>query len=48
MSNELQALKTALRLILEYRVDSDEVEEAIQYLEQRIQNLIDEAEIEVA
>jgi signal transduction protein with GAF and PtsI domain len=43
MSNELLELKQALRLLLPYRTDSDEIDEAIEYIEQRIQNLIEEA-----
>lgn len=48
MSNELKDLKLALRTVLPYRTESDEVDEAIMYLEQRIQTLIEESPVEVA
>ena len=43
MANELDDLKRALRILLIWRGDSDEVDEAIRNLEQRIQILIEEA-----
>jgi hypothetical protein len=47
MSEERQDLTMALRLLLPYRADSDGIDEAILYIEDCIQNLIEqEQEVE--